>query len=57
MPAIVIPSKEQIRVYMQQRREAKEPPETPERIRELLGWRMLEDELAAKVNTQSAKWP
>lgn len=41
MPATK-PDKQAIRSYMQQRAKAAAPPETPERIRELLGWSMLE---------------
>lgn len=33
------PTQQQVRDYMQQRRESKEPPPTPEQIRRELGWK------------------
>lgn len=35
------PSKEVVRKWMQDRREANTPPPTPERIRQELGWGMM----------------
>lgn len=38
------PSHQQVRDYMAKRREEREPPPSPERIREQLGWRLIEAE-------------
>jgi len=38
------PDKQIVRQYMQQRRDERTPPPSPERVREQLGWRMIEDE-------------
>lgn len=36
------PSKEQVREFMARRREERRPPPSPERIREELGWHLIE---------------
>lgn len=38
------PSKQQVRDFMAQRRDEQAPPPSPERIREMLGWKLIEDE-------------
>jgi hypothetical protein len=38
------PEKEMVRSYMAQRREAQEPPPSPEEIRRQLGWNLVEAE-------------
>lgn len=38
------PSKEQVRMYMQERQKSPAPPPSRERVREMLGFGMLEDE-------------
>lgn len=38
------PSKEQVRQWMGQRQERREPPPKPDDIRRELGWRMIEAE-------------
>lgn len=35
------PSPQQVRDYMQQRREARTPPPAPEEIRRQLGWELI----------------
>lgn len=35
------PSKEQIREHMESRAKSTEPPPSPERIREELGWKLI----------------
>ncbi|HEY1180805.1 MAG TPA: hypothetical protein VGE56_00760 [Rhodocyclaceae bacterium] len=35
------PTKEQVREHMRARAKSKEPPPTPERIREQLGWKLI----------------
>lgn len=35
------PTKQQVRDYMAQRRAEQTPPASPERIREMLGWRLI----------------
>jgi hypothetical protein len=47
------PPKEMIRVYLAERRAHPRPPESPEDIRQQLGWRILEAE--RKINARSAK--
>ncbi len=42
------PPKEVVRELMQARAKSTEPPPTPERIREELGWRMIKDERKAR---------
>lgn len=42
------PPKEQVRDLMMRRAKSTEPPPTPERIREELGWRMIKDERKAR---------
>jgi hypothetical protein len=37
------PSKEQMQRYLTERHQSKEPPPTPEQIREQLGWKMLDN--------------
>lgn len=37
------PTKEQLRSYLYNRHQSKEPPPTPERIREMLGWNFRSD--------------
>ncbi len=39
--AVEQPSKEAVRQWMQDRREAHTPPPTPERIRQELGWDLM----------------
>lgn len=39
-PPIQQPSKEQVREFERVRRESHEPPPSPERIREMLGWKL-----------------
>lgn len=36
------PSKEQVRKFMAERREAKTPPPSPEQIRRELGWGLMQ---------------
>lgn len=51
MPSINQPSqKELTRAYLRERQESRLPPPSPERIKEMMGWKMLEDELAAAIN-------
>lgn len=38
------PSHQQVRDWMQQRRKEVEPPPSPDRIRELLGWALLKEQ-------------
>ncbi len=38
-----MPSKEQVREYMQQRSQEHAPPPSLERIREMLGWKLQEE--------------
>lgn len=38
MPAAARPSHQQVREWMQQRQEAKQPPPSPEQIRRELSW-------------------
>jgi hypothetical protein len=42
------PSNQQVRNWMHQRQADRSPPPSPERIKEELGWRMIEDEREAK---------
>lgn len=42
------PTKEQVRELMTRRAKSNEPPPTPDRIREELGWRMIKDERKAR---------
>jgi phosphoribosylaminoimidazole-succinocarboxamide synthase len=44
MPQTTQPSKDAVRNWMQQRRAERSPPPTPERVREELGWRLVEAE-------------
>jgi hypothetical protein len=36
------PNKEQVRAFMQQRQKEKSPPPSPEEIRRMLGWGLVE---------------
>jgi hypothetical protein len=38
------PNKEEVRQFMAKRREESEPPPSPERVREMLGWHLIEAE-------------
>lgn len=38
------PSNQQVREFMAKRREESEPPPSPERVREMLGWHLIEAE-------------
>lgn len=40
MTTTVKPTKQQLREYMYARQRTPEPPPSPERIRELLGWKL-----------------
>jgi hypothetical protein len=42
------PSKEQVRVWQQERIKAHKPPPDPKRIRQELGWQLLEAERSQK---------
>lgn len=48
MQSTTSPTKEQIRNYMQERKKAVEPPPSPERIREILGWNLIPMARAAR---------
>lgn len=51
MPSINQSSpKELARFYLQERQKSKEPPPSRDRVCELMGWTMLEDELAAAIS-------
>lgn len=36
------PQKQEVRDYLRARSESREPPPSPDRIRELLGWKLLQ---------------
>lgn len=38
------PNKEEVRQFMAKRRKESEPPPSPERVREMLGWHLIEAE-------------
>lgn len=48
------PSKSQLSDYLQERREQGGPPPTPERIRELLGWNLVQAERDSDNERRSA---
>jgi len=47
MASVTHPDKQRVRDLMQQHREERTPPLTPEQVREQLGWRLIQDEQKA----------
>lgn len=47
------PSKQKVRDYMNVRAKAVTPPQTPEQIREQLGWAMIQEERATAQNSST----
>ena len=53
--SVTQPEKQKVRDYLVARRSSIEPPPTPARIRELLGWSMLEAERESRTAQEFAR--
>lgn len=48
------PTKEEVRAWLQKEIANHQPPPTPERVREMLGWKIIEAERKATKSSQIA---